>query len=168
MNIFILDENPEVCAKYHTDKHIVKMPTETAQMISFVYHDKEIWDSTVPNFIMGFSKTHYKHPCSIWIRESLSNFLYACRLGIELYNEYQFRYNKPDKHQRAIQIFQFALQNPPKLQDKGLTDFALAMDEQYIKHKSAVENYREYYRNGKSHLFSWKNRQKPHFISPNF
>jgi hypothetical protein len=62
MNLFILDENPEVCATYHTDKHVVKMPTETAQMISFVYHDKEIWNSSIPEFIMGFSKTHYKHP----------------------------------------------------------------------------------------------------------
>ena len=164
MNIFILDENVKTNAMYHADKHVVKMPTETAQMISFVYHDKELWDEEIPDFIMDFSKTHYKHPCSIWIRESLSNFIYACKLGLELYNEYQFRYNKPDKHQRACQIFQYAIDNPPKIKDKGLTPFALAMDEKYIKFVSAVENYRYYYNKGKNHLFSWKNREKPHFI----
>ena len=95
----------------------------------------------------------------------MSNFKYACRLGIELYKEYQYRYNKPDKHKRAIQIFEFALKNPPKIKDKGLTNFALAMDTIYIKHNSPVENYREYYKNGKSHLFSWKNRNKPPFIN---
>jgi hypothetical protein len=114
---------------------------------------------------MGFSKSHFNHPCSIWIRESLSNFMYACKLGLELYKEYQFRYNKPDKHQRAKQIFEFALANPPKIEDKGLTSFALAMDPLYIKHSSPVDNYREYYRQGKSHLFSWKNRNVPPFIT---
>lgn len=28
----------------------------------------------------------------------------------------------------------------------------------------AIKNYREYYRNGKSHLYSWKRRQKPEWI----
>lgn len=164
MNLFILDTNPEKCAEYHCDKHVVKMPTETAQMISFVYHDKELWQNNIPDCIMGFSKTHYKHPCSIWIRESLSNFKFACQLGLALYEEYQYRYNKPDKHQRCRNIFQFALDNPPAIQDKGLTDFALAMDEKYIKYKSAVKNYREYYISGKSHLLNYTKRQKPNFI----
>lgn len=164
MNLFILDSDPIKSAEYHCDKHVVKMPTETAQMISFVYRDMQYWSTNVPEFMMGLSKTHYKHPCSIWIRESLSNFKYACLLGMALYNEYQYRYDKPDKHQRCKNIFEFALNNPPKIADKGLTPFALAMDEQYIKHKCAVENYREYYRSGKQHLFTWKKRQKPQFI----
>ena len=164
MNIFILDKNIKVCAIYHCDKHIVKMPTEMAQMISFVYHDKELWNNDIADFIMAFSKTHYKHPCSIWIRESLSNFIYACELGIELYKEYQFRYNQPDKHKRAIMIFEYGLNNLPNIKDIGLTQFALAMDEKYIIHESAIENYREYYKIGKKHLFSWKKRDIPQFI----
>jgi hypothetical protein len=164
MNLFILDEDVVLSAQYHCDKHIVKMPTETAQMISFVYHDKEFWNEEIPDFIMQFSKTHYKHPCSIWIRESLSNFIYACKLGIELYKEYQYRYNKPDKHKRAIDIFNFAIANPPKIKDKGLTKYAMAMDIQYIKFDSPIENYRCYYKEGKKHLLNWKNRKTPYFI----
>ena len=164
MNIFILDNNPKISAQYHTDKHIVKMPTETAQMISFVYHDKEFWQEEIPGFMMGFSKTHYKHPCSIWIRESLSNFKYACELGMELFNEYQYRYQNPEGHKRAFQIFSFGMENPPKIDDFGMTPFALAMDEKYIIHESAIDNYREYYRSGKTHLFSWRNRDKPLFL----
>ena len=34
MNIFFLDRNPEVCAVYHNDKHVVKMIVELAQMLS--------------------------------------------------------------------------------------------------------------------------------------
>ncbi|NBO22875.1 hypothetical protein EBU94_06025 [bacterium] len=167
MNLFILDENPQKAARYHVDRHVVKMPTETAQMISFIYHDTEFWDDKIPDFMMGFSKTHYKHPCSIWMRESLENFLYACQLGMELYKEYQFRYNQPEKHLRARQIFEFALQTPPKLPKLGLTPFAQAMDEQYIKFSCPIQNYREYYREGKKHLHSWKNRAIPPFLSVN-
>ena len=165
MNLFILDTDPATSAKYHVDKHIVKMPTETAQMISFLYHDKELWDAEIPDFIMGFSKTHYKHPCTIWIRESLQNFKYACKLGMELYKEYQFRYNKPDKHQRAREIFQFALKNPPKLKNIGLTPFAQAMDTEYIKFHSPVLNYQEYYKEGKKHLHKWTKRETPPFLT---
>jgi hypothetical protein len=164
MNLFILDTDPTKCAEYHCDKHVVKMPTETAQMISFVYHDKDFWNNHLPECIMGFSKTHYKHPCSIWIRESLSNFKFACKLGIALYEEYQFRYNKPDKHQRCKNIFEFALQNPPDIQDKGLTPFALAMDDCFIKYDSAIQNYQEYYRIGKSHILNWTKRKRPYFL----
>lgn len=33
MNIFILDENPQLAARYHTDKHVVKMILESAQLL---------------------------------------------------------------------------------------------------------------------------------------
>ena len=34
MNIFYLDQNPEIAAQYACDKHIVKMILETAQLLS--------------------------------------------------------------------------------------------------------------------------------------
>ena len=34
MNIFFLHQNPFVSAQYHCDKHVIKMITETAQMLS--------------------------------------------------------------------------------------------------------------------------------------
>jgi hypothetical protein len=33
MNIFYLDKNPRKCAKYHCDKHVLKMIIEYAQLI---------------------------------------------------------------------------------------------------------------------------------------
>ena len=38
MNIFVLSESPKEAAKFHLSKHVVKMPLETAQMLSSVYH----------------------------------------------------------------------------------------------------------------------------------
>lgn len=34
MNIFYLSTNTDECARYHCDKHVVKMILETAQMLS--------------------------------------------------------------------------------------------------------------------------------------
>ena len=34
MNIFYLDKDPEISAKMHCDKHVVKMIIEYAQMLS--------------------------------------------------------------------------------------------------------------------------------------
>lgn len=164
MNLFILDENIALSAQYHVDKHIVKMPTETAQMISFLYHDIELWNEDIPSFIMKFSKAHNKHPCTIWIKSSLQNFQYACTLGLELYNEYQYRYNKPDKHSRAKAIFEFGLNNPPNLPNIGITPFAQAMDDEYKISTCPITNYRQYYYIGKNKLHTWKNRPVPNFI----
>ena len=38
MNIFVLDESPIISAQMQCDKHIVKMPLETAQMLCSVWH----------------------------------------------------------------------------------------------------------------------------------
>lgn len=163
MNIFILDENIKKSAQYHVDRHVVKMPLELGQMVSTTYHVLNYKD--LPDFI--FKKASYiNHPCSKWVRENYLNFQYACNLGLALYDEYQYRYNKPDKMQRVKKIFEWAKNNPPLLRDIRISDvskFALAMPEKY-KYFDAVKSYRHYYCECKSHLFSWKKRKKPEWI----
>ena len=41
MNIFFLDENPTLSAKYHADKHVFKMILETAQLLCSDHHVTE-------------------------------------------------------------------------------------------------------------------------------
>ena len=164
MNIFVLSDNIKESAIFHTDKHIVKMPTETAQMLSFNYYHKELWDGKIPPFVMAFSKTHDLHPCTVWMRKSLSNWLWSVNFGLALYEEYQFRYNKPDKHLRARQIFEFALKNQPNLPNIGLTPFVEAMDDVFKVSNCTIENYRNYYLKDKSHLFKWTKRNKPYWV----
>jgi hypothetical protein len=36
MNIFVLDTNPELCAKYHCDIHLCKMITEHNQILGSI------------------------------------------------------------------------------------------------------------------------------------
>ena len=162
MNIFGIDTDTTSCATYHTDRHIVKMPLETAQMVSFVYYHKDLWDGEVPNLLMNFSAGHDKHPCSLWLRENLVNFLWTCEFGIKLIEEYRFRYDS-QKHERCKMIFEWSLDNLPNLPVAEFTPFAKAMPEEY-KVDCSVESYRNYYRMGKSELHQWTKRNKPEWI----
>jgi hypothetical protein len=142
MNIFATDRNTSICASYHTDKHIVKMPLEMAQMVSYVYHNQELWGKSIPQLLMSNSSTHIKHPCSIWVKDNLSNFIWSCELGIKMVEEYRFRYNS-QKHERCLLIFEWALDNLPEIEIDLMTPFAKAMPEEY-KVDCSIESYRNY------------------------
>lgn len=155
MNIFVLHKNPEIAAKYHNDRHCVKMILETAQLLCTVH-----W---LNNSSAPYKKTHINHPCSIWSRESLSNYNWLCSLGKSLCKEYTFRYGRIHKSESVID---FCIENIPNIKDKGLTKFALAMpDEHKInKGESPILCYRHYYKFGKSHLIKYTKRNVPSFI----
>lgn len=152
MNIFFLDENPTLSAKYHVDKHVVKMILETAQLLCSVHHVTDQATDQVP-----YKLSHKNHPCAIWARESLSNYLYLCELGLELGKEYTYRYGKRHK---SIEVIEWCIINKPNIPDIGFTKPAMAMPDEF-KVDSVVESYRNYYMGAKSDLASWKNREKP-------
>jgi hypothetical protein len=153
MNIFFLDENPKLSAKYHVDKHVVKMILETAQLLCSVHH---VIDP--PNIHqVPYKLSHKNHPCAVWARKSLSNYLYLCELGLELGKEYTYRYGK--KH-KSIEVIEWCIVNKPNIPDIGFTQPAMAMPDEF-KVDSIVESYRNYYMGAKKDLASWKNREKP-------
>jgi len=149
MNIFFLDEDIKKCAEYHVDKHSTKMCVEYSQILCGVH-----W---VAGGEAPYKLSHKNHPCSIWTRKSLSNYLYLCELGLELSNEYTYRYGKRHKSQDVIE---WCLINKPNIPDIGFTEPAMAMPDEY-KVKSVVESYRNYYMGAKSGFAVWKNREKP-------
>ncbi len=149
MNIFVLDRNIDKIAEYHTDKHVVKMIVETAQLLCTAH-----WEN---NSQAPYKKTHPKHPSAIWARSSVENYLWLCKLGLALCSEYTYRYGKTHKTKTVID---WCLTNVPDLPKIGLTNFALAMPNQY-KTKDAIVSYRKYYIEDKQHLASWKKRQVP-------
>jgi hypothetical protein len=156
MNIFFLDFDVEKCAKYHCDKHVVKMILETAQLLCSAHH-VTIHDTIHDTIHVPYKLSHKNHPCSIWVRESLSNYLYLCELGLALGEEYTYRYGKTHK---SIEVIQWCLSNRPNIKDIGFTTPPLAMPDEY-KVDSVVESYRNYYKGAKSTIVSWKNREKP-------
>ena len=153
MNIFILDYDVKKCAEYHVDKHVVKMILETAQLLCGVH-----W---VSGGNAPYKLSHKNHPCAIWARESLTNYLYLCELGLELSREYTYRYGKKHKSQEVIE---WCIDNKPNIVDKGFTEPAKAMPDEY-KVKSVVESYRNYYLGAKSGFASWKNRETPEWYN---
>lgn len=156
MNIFILDENQQKCAEYHNDKHCVKMIVEMAQLLSTAHH---VAESPIANTL--YRKTHVNHPCAKWVRESKDNYEWAYRLFVELCHEYTHRYGKTHKTfmEKAI-----ALGNVPDLPDVGLTAFAQCMPDE-CKDDNPIDAYRNYYKEHKSHIASWKNREIPFWFN---
>ncbi len=152
MNIFVLDSNPKKCAQYHSNSHVVKMVLETAQLLCGVH-----WMTEGGQYEIPYKLSHKNHPCSIWARESLSNYLYLCELGLELCKEYTYRYGKRHKSQDVIE---WCLVNKPNIPDIGFTEPAKAMPDEY-KVDDVVKSYRNYYRGGKSGFATWKNREVP-------
>lgn len=150
MNIFLLDENLEKSAEYHNNSHTVKMITEQNQLLSSVH-----WmnDSQAP-----YKLTHKNHPCAIWARESLDNYLWLCHSTLALCKEYTFRYQKIHKGE---EVANWHLNNLPNILKKGLTDFPQAMPEECKVKDNPIKAYRTYYILHKSHLAKWKNRNIP-------
>lgn len=152
MNIFILDTNQQKSAQYHVDKHIVKMPLETALLLCSAHHLSGTNQETVP-----YGLTHKNHPITTWVKSSISNYNWLVDFGLELCKEYTYRYNKIHKCEGIIS---WCGDRKPNIPVIDITPFVLAMPDKY-KCNSPVESYREYYKKEKSHLFSWKNREKP-------
>ena len=90
MNIFYLNENPELCAQEHNDKHVVKMCIEYAQLLSTAHRvlDGELWygktvngrkiaryflDDGEMNEVL-YKASHIRHPSNIWVRDSVQHY----------------------------------------------------------------------------------------------
>lgn len=155
MNIFYLDANLYECAKAHVDSHVIKGILEYAQLLS---------TAQIRNGIEGkYRATHLNHPSNVWARASLDNYQWLGKLAKELCKEYTYRYGKIHKTESIID---YCISNPPKIPSIGFTTFPLCMPDPY-KLDCPILSYRQYYNKDKVHLFSWKNREIPHWIQRN-
>lgn len=176
MNIFYLDSVPKNCAQFHVDSHITKMPVELAQILSTTHRiidGKEYIDSSSGRRIKRWKllderennlylATHYNHPSVKWCRESQQNYYWTYRLFLELLAEYTYRYSKTHACTKLIPYLGIA---PKNIAWKPFTEPTPAMDNQYIVVNDSLQSYRNYYKYGKIHLHSWKNRPIPNWIS---
>ena len=152
MNIFILDKDIRLSAKYHCDKHVVKMILECTQLLSTALR--------LTGVDQGYRLTHKNHPCSIWTRNSLSNFNYVKTLAKHLNSEYRFRYNKSQDHKSFNLIQSLPV---PNIEDKGITSHPLCMPDQY-KTNCVIDSYRAYYINEKKNILQYRSRDLPPWI----
>jgi hypothetical protein len=149
MNIFYVDRDPVVAAQQLVDKHVVKMPLETAQLLC----------SAFPQGVAPYRRTHYNHPSAVWTRQSKSNYKWLIKHGIALCDEYTKRYGK--QHKSNIVIL-WCRDNIDKIEwgEDFFTDPPTCMPDE-CKIGDSVESYREYYRKHKSYIYRWTNSERP-------
>ena len=150
MNIFVVNRNPKIAAQNLCDKHIVKMPLESAQILCNVAH--RYGYSNIP-----YRPVSTKHPCVLWAGETEGNWEWLVIHGLELCREYTKRYGKRHKSQDVIE---WALSTPASPPAGELQPFVMAMPEQY-KGENAVKAYRRYYLGEKVSFATWKAPAKP-------
>jgi len=156
MNIFILAFDAQTAAQFHCDKHVVKMILESAQLLYCAHWMTDA--STLPPG--AYRKTHPNHPCAIWVRESLDNYMWLCDLAMALCAEFTFRYGNTHKTQAHIE---WLIAHPPLIPAIGITEIRQAMPVEY-KRPNPVEAYRAYYLGAKTRLLTYTKRPAPRFV----
>ena len=164
MNIFYLDTNPHIAAKYMGDKHVVKMILETAQLLSTAHHVSEIRNAFFDLVHLDdiYKPTHRNHPCAVWVRETAGNYGWAYNHFCGLLMEYTHRYEKHHASERLL----MPLAHIPRSTFGPFKEPPLCMPDEY-KIGNAVESYRNYYRHAKQNIHSWKNRNPPEWLMEN-
>lgn len=154
MNIFYVDRNPETCATNLGDKHVIKMTLETAQLLCGIF----------PNGEAPYRRTHYNHPCAVWLRQSKAQYDWLVKHGLALADEYTLRYGKEHKSKSVILWCKEKIEtynNWPSL--FSFNDPPLCMPDD-CKVGDAVLSYREYYKKHKTNLHNWKGRGEPEWL----
>lgn len=182
MNIFFLHETPELSAKYLVDKHVVKMPLESAQMLSTVHRlldgvpvieginingkvkQKKRW--LMPDEIAGtalplYKVAHASHPSTLWTMQNSANYNWHFELFCHMLKEYTHRYKRMHRSSKLLGY----LANPPKniAYATKMTDPTPAMPDIY-KVGTSLESYRQYYAGEKWRFAKWTNRDIPSWM----
>lgn len=148
MNIFLLDTDPILATKYHFDRHVVKMVTETAQLLSNCVEYKE--GET-------YRHSHPRHPCTLWVKESPANFWWLYHFGLALSQEYTYRYGKLHAATRVIE----ACGGRVLYTSKEPTGFVQVVPDECRVLGDPVAAYRKLYMGPKRRLANWKMRDTP-------
>jgi hypothetical protein len=151
MNIFFIHENPVLSAKAMSNRHIVKMIIESAQLMSTAHY-------VLDNNTNLYRPTHTNHPSAVWTRLSAHNYTWLYRHFLALCEEYTLRYNR--EHLTYTKL-QRALRYPPLNIPVGtFTQPPQAMPDIY-KQPDSVVAYRLYYSSEK--LFTKEDHKRYDF-----
>jgi len=191
MNLFVLSANPKEAAQGHGDKHVVKMILEACQMLytahwtatyphllnerSAIKIAKAHKILPIPDHMVtapkrkcadeqGYRPVHLHHPCTIWVRECLGNYLWAVDLALAIAEEYEFRW--PGRIHSCKAHAQWLKANPPSIPKGDLKTFAVAMDAIYKVPGNPVASYIQYYKGSKKdrNLTVYTRREAPGFL----
>jgi hypothetical protein len=160
VNIFAVSNDPTIAARQLPDKLVVKMPTESIQLLTpwaFNTHGVYVQKPDGTNSgIKGFAH----HPCAKWLYESDANVMWLLEHAIEMSQEYTRRYNRQHGVNYAIEQVVKLTQNWMPGISCDHTTFVQAMPEEFKIPGDAVTAYRNYI-NGYKGYAEWRYCEKP-------
>jgi hypothetical protein len=161
VNIFAVNNDPRLAARDLPDKLIVKMPTESLQLLTpwaFNTHNVYIQKPDGTNYgIKGFAH----HPCAKWLYESPANVGWLLCHALEMNLEYSRRYGKVHGTTQGLdQIADLLYWHEPDLSWSAHTPFVQAMPEEFKISGDPVTAYRNYI-NGYKGYAEWRYSEKP-------
>lgn len=182
MNIFCLDPDPVRAAVLQCDKHIVKMPLESAQMLSTVHRfldgtqyqgksasgrSMKLWrhpDAALESKL--YKVVHLNHPCTLWSMESAANYEWHYKHFVALSEEFTYRYGKVHASYAMLKDLLSVL--PRNIPRTGLTPFRLAMGAapQCMHPEDPIRSYREFYQTKQDRFsMTWTKREIPEWFT---
>jgi len=115
MNIFVVDKDIRKCAEALDDLRLNKMIIETAQLLSTAMRFRGYTGNGI------YRSTHLNHPCSVWARETDSNYQWLLSyLGALLVE----RTNRTNKSHKTIEIWNELYKGIALIPKGDLTPFA--------------------------------------------
>ena len=173
MNIFFLSPNPRQCAKWHCDKHVVKMILESTQILYTCHHlhgGSARVEAKAPICLTtgkrGYKKHAAKHPSVLWAASALPHYIWLCWLALELVREHAYRFQPKRPHSSLEHLVWLVRHAPPGLcgQLQWISAPTPAMPDEYKVYDTVEECYRAYYMGQKRErgLLKWTRRHRPH------
>ena len=161
MNLFHLHKDPVTIARYHCDKHVVKMVLETAQMLCSAYRKHFLFDDENEYYKL-YKVAHPKHPMTLWVGQTFGNFIFTFDLLKALSDEYTFRYGKTHASYTIYELLRDKYVYWNELSG-GFTEPPQCMPDQY-KNADYITAYRNYYKGEKKPFAVYTNREIPEFM----
>ena len=161
MNIFAVNNDPRLAACDLPDKLVVKMPTESLQLLTpwaFNALGKHIQKPDGSNY---GTKGYANHPCAKWLYEHPANVAWLIAHGLAMCAEYTRRYGKTHGAQLGIlQVRKLFIHAHPGVLPNDHTPFVQAMPVEFKNPDDAVSAYRNYI-NGYKGYAEWNYSEKP-------
>lgn len=158
MNVFWLDEDPRLAARYHCDQHVNKMLLEAAQVLCTAARANG-YDAA---FL--YRSTHGSHPVTVWAASSRANWLRLRDHAEALNEEFVERYEKTQDHASWSVI--------SRIDPEGIdfpssepTPRPQAMPEEYRRPGDPVGAYRAYYAGEKAEWATWAHTAEPPWLA---
>jgi len=173
MNIFVTNDDPVLAARDLCDQHVrSKMQIEGAIMLAHAFPQELLDHPSTPRTQSGkprkAGKGYAKHQCSIWARETKSNFEWLVDHTLEMFTERMYRWPGSKEHFTKTFIM-WCKDNVHNIitTQTVLTPYAVAINESCNCRKlpgfnqlNVIEQYRAYIINDKE-FATWTLRNKP-------